>query len=52
MSSPTGREKVRYTDGRESVIGYTSSTVVRLSTVTLVILNGTVTEGRGQGRTA
>ncbi|MFI9310909.1 hypothetical protein [Streptomyces triculaminicus] len=52
VNSPTGREKVRYADGGESVIDYTSSSVVRLSTVTLVILNGTVTEGRGQGQTA
>ncbi|MEU4208659.1 hypothetical protein AB0F13_01425 [Streptomyces sp. NPDC026206] len=52
VNSPTGREKIRYADGRRSVIDYTSSTVVRLSTVTLVILNGTVTEGRGKGRTA
>ncbi|MGK5543177.1 hypothetical protein ACSNOH_00245 [Streptomyces sp. URMC 127] len=52
VNSPTGREKVRYADGRESVIDYTTSTVVRLSTVTVVTLHGTVTEGRGKGRTA
>ncbi|MEU1313093.1 hypothetical protein ABZ419_29950 [Streptomyces cinnamoneus] len=52
VNGPTGQEKVRYADGRTSVINYTSSTVARLSTVTVVILNGTVTEGRGKGRTA
>ncbi|MBT2384925.1 hypothetical protein [Streptomyces sp. ISL-11] len=52
VDSPTGQEEVRYADGRRSVIDYTSSTAVRLSTVTRVILNGTVTEGRGKGQSA
>ncbi|MFI9205524.1 hypothetical protein [Streptomyces sp. NPDC053048] len=52
VNSPTGREQIRYEDGRTSVIDYTRSTAVRLDTVTFVVLDGTVTEGRGKGHSA
>ncbi|MEU3354790.1 hypothetical protein [Streptomyces sp. NPDC037389] len=52
VDNPTGREVVRYADGRTSVIAYDSSSVLRLAGVNIVQLQGRVTDGVGEGQSA
>ncbi|MGK5642808.1 hypothetical protein ACSNOK_31545 [Streptomyces sp. URMC 126] len=52
VDSPTGREVVRYADGRVSVVTYDSSSTLRVAGVDLVRLEGEVTGGYGKGKRA
>ncbi|WP_370422842.1 hypothetical protein AB8O64_31210 [Streptomyces sp. QH1-20] len=52
VNSPRVRERVRYADGRKSVIVYGESIAVRAAGVMVVTLTGRVTEGLGAGGTA
>ncbi|EME99090.1 hypothetical protein H340_18309 [Streptomyces mobaraensis NBRC 13819 = DSM 40847] len=47
--NPTGREVIRYADGRTSIINYDSSTTLRVAGLNVVRLNGEVTKGPGKG---
>ncbi|WP_171165172.1 hypothetical protein [Streptomyces sp. I05A-00742] len=52
VSSPRGRETVRYADGRTSVVVYDSGRALRVAGVNAVELTGRVAGGRGAGQAA
>lgn len=49
LNSGQAQETVRYGDGRQSEISYTSASAVRVAGVSIVTLRGTVIEGRAKG---
>ncbi|WP_158795016.1 hypothetical protein [Streptomyces sp. NRRL S-337] len=49
LSSASGTETVRYTDGSRSVIVIDGATTARVGGVLVVLQSGRVTEGRGEG---
>ncbi|MBC2877839.1 MULTISPECIES: hypothetical protein [Streptomyces] len=52
LNSPRAMEKVRYADGKWSVVSYDHGSAVRVAGILTVTLTGRVVKGRGEGQPA